>query len=223
MSTKYEEKMSQLQDSISKIIKELISANELNLTAYKNHSIKEYDEVKKDLKNIKDDTTSLDEEIVKVFTNFKLESKEFRVLVIYLKIINELLKISDNSRYYAKRMKDFLINESDIYYEDATIIKMQKTVIKSLNYLYKCISNTNCDVDNTYVKVLSEDSKIDDLYSVLEKNILNKVVHDRDISMEYVNIIGTLHKFERISERCVEIANLLCFAKDGKASEIYKS
>ena len=64
-------------------------------------------------------------------------------------------------------------------------------------------------------KVTVEDSKTDDLYSMVEKNILKLITKNIELSKDYFEVLSSLRKLEKISGRASSIANLLVFAEVG--------
>jgi len=66
-----------------------------------------------------------------------------------------------------------------------------------------------------------EESKNDDLFSILEKEIMTQIMGEQELSVEYVRVLGTLRKLERACDRSVNIANLLLYAARGGEMHIY--
>lgn len=216
MLPNYENKLNELKSAISDIINRIIIANEINMYAYDKRMLEKYDEVDLRLKNISNDANFIDNEVVKTIALFSPEAQELRELVVYLKITNELVKISDNTKKYSQNMKKCLISECDLLSVDYVIMQLHKTVIDSLTHINNCFSNLeSCDVQKTYTTILMEESKNDNAYSILEKTISVKLIDERELAVYYVKLVSTLHKLEKIVDRAVNIANLLVYAKDG--------
>jgi phosphate transport system protein len=70
-------------------------------------------------------------------------------------------------------------------------------------------------VEQKYQRVVVEESKTDDLYLMIEKNILKLITKNLDLSKEYFDILSSLRRLEKIADRSVSIASLLQFAKLG--------
>jgi phosphate transport system protein len=66
-----------------------------------------------------------------------------------------------------------------------------------------------------YRKVFIEESINDDLFSIIEKDMLALIMTNSEHSMEYINVLGTLKNLERIADRGVSIASLLVYAQKG--------
>jgi phosphate transport system protein len=70
--------------------------------------------------------------------------------------------------------------------------------------------------------VLVEESMNDDLFAVLEKEILNRIIDEKELSIEYVKVLGSLRKLERSCDRSVNIANLMMYAERGGDIKLFK-
>jgi phosphate transport system protein len=70
-------------------------------------------------------------------------------------------------------------------------------------------------VEEKYQRVIVEESKTDDLYLMIEKNILKLITQKLDLSKEYFDLLSSLRRLEKIADRSVSIASLLQFAKLG--------
>ena len=96
------------------------------------------------------------------------------------------------------------------------IIQLHKTTINALQYIAECLKNIDsCDADDVYRKVMVEESKNDDLFSIMEKELLNLIIDANEFAVEYVKVLGTLRKLERIGDRTVNIASLMVYAQKG--------
>jgi phosphate transport system protein len=66
-----------------------------------------------------------------------------------------------------------------------------------------------------------EESKSDDFFSLLEKEIMSLIIDSKELATEYVKVLGTLRKLERSCDRSVNIANLIIYAKKGGSIQQY--
>ncbi len=71
------------------------------------------------------------------------------------------------------------------------------------------------ETTNLYRKVCVEESKTDDLYSILEKNIMADLCKNIEKSAESIEILSTMRKLERMADRSVNITKLMLFARKG--------
>ena len=174
------------------------------------------------LKSIENDVNEIDNEIVKTFALFGAETHELRMLISYLKMTNELVKIAEGTKKYSRRMSEHCQSECDLVPFDNVIIQLHKSALNALQYIYECFENIEtCNVEENYRKVMVEESKNDDLFAILEKDIMTQIISETDLSVEYVKVLGTLRKLERVCDRAVNVANLLMFAQEGGELKVY--
>ncbi len=222
MLKRYENKITEIQEMITTLLEKIIVSNQLTLDAFIHDKSDEYDLVKSQLKTIQSDANAIDNEIVKTFALFGPEANELRMLVSYLKMTNEIVRIGDGVKKYARRMKEHCDSECHLTPLNNTIVQLHKSTINALQYLLQCFKEfTTCNIDEYYRKVMVEESKNDDLFAILEKEIMNLIIGEKELSIEYVKVLGTLRKLERSCDRSVNIANLMLYAKEGGSINVY--
>ncbi len=222
MLPKYEQKIKDIQNMIAELMGQVVEANQVTLDAYKTHDNTKYDSVKNILKSIDAEANAIDNEIVKTFALFGPEAQELRMLVAYLKLTNELLRIAEGSKKYARRMREHSEGECNLVPFDEIVIQLHTTSLNAIAYIEECFNKPGeCNVEDLYRKIMVEESKNDDLFSILEKEIMTQIMGEQELSVEYVRILGTLRKLERACDRAVNIANLLLYAAKGGEINIY--
>ncbi len=223
MLPRYENKITEIQEMITLLLEKIIVSNQLTLDAYIHNKGEEFDLIKSELKNIQSDANTIDDEIIKTFALFGPEANELRMLVSYLKMTNEIVRIGDGVKKYARRMKEHCNSECDLIPLNNTIVPLHKSTINALQYLLSCFKNfSTCNVNEYYRKVMVEESKNDDLFAILEKEIMTLIIGEKELSIEYVRVLGTLRKLERSCDRSVNIANLMLYAKEGGSIHAYQ-
>ena len=216
MLTKYDKKISDIREQISTLLSTITVANELSLEAFINNNESKFKDVQNALDKIGMRGDIIDNEIIKTFALFGPEAKELRFLVSYLKMTNEIIRIGEGVRKYARRMREHSISECALEALKPSIILLHKSTINALKYILECFEqDDDCNFENNYQKVLVEESMNDDLFSILEKEIFNQIIGEKELSIEYVKVLGSLRKLERFCDRAVTIANLMLYAKQG--------
>ncbi len=222
MLKRYENKITDIQEMITTLLEKIIVSNQLTLDAFIHHKSDEYDLVKSQLKTIQSDANAIDNEIIKTFALFGPEANELRMLVSYLKMTNEIVRIGDGVKKYARRMKEHCESDCHLTPLNNTIVQLHKSTINALQYLLQCFKAfSTCNIDEYYRKVMVEESKNDDLFAILEKEIMHLIIGEKELSIEYVKVLGTLRKLERSCDRSVNIANLMLYAKEGGSIKVY--
>lgn len=222
MLPRYENKLSEIRSMISALLSQIIHCSEETLSAFENNQNELYENARNYLKNLQRDANKIDNEIIKTFALFGPEADELRLLVAYLKMTNELDRVGDGMRKYAKRLEEHLSSGCDLSILTNTIIQLHKTTLNALHYIHTCMEAKElCDTEELYRKVMVEESKNDDLFSIMEKEILTLIITSGELSVEYVKVLGTLRKLERTGDRSVNIAALLLYAQKGGEMQIY--
>ena len=232
----YESKINEIQGMLNKLISEVLQAQYKALSAYETrgdskpkdsdtHTKRksdEFDEVKGILKTIQQEANAIDDEIVKTFALFGPEAQELRLLISYMKMTNEIIRIGEGTKKYAKRMKEHCESDCNLISLDSMVIKLHGSSIAALQFIADCFNNhEECDYENLYRSVMVEESKCDDLLSVLEKEILSRIIIEGELSIEYVKVLSTLRKLERASDHAVNIAKLMLYSKEGGSIQSY--
>lgn len=222
MLPRYESKITDIQTMLGKLISEVIEAHTTALNAYKERKLEEFDKVRTILKTIQQEANAIDNEIVKTFALFGPEAQELRLLISYLKMTNELIRIGEGAKKYARRMKEHCQSDCALNDLDDIIIKLHKSSINAMTFISVCFENhEDCDYEDIYRAVMVEESKGDDLHSILEKEILSRIIIEGDLSIEYVRVLGTIRKLERASDHAINIAKLMLYSKEGGAIQSY--
>ncbi|MBU4111067.1 PhoU family transcriptional regulator, partial [bacterium] len=172
MISKYDYKIDQVREQIAALLKNIVDASQLSLKAYEEKDTESLKTVQEMLGNVAVQGDVIDNEIIKTFALFGPEAKELRSLVAYLKMTNELVRIGDGIKKYARRMKEHLNSECDLTPLNSTIIQLHKSTVNALAYILECFTNLDtCNIEEYYAKIMVEESKNDDLFSILEKEI----------------------------------------------------
>jgi len=222
MLPRYESKINDIQSMLAKLISEVIEAHSTALDAYTNRDLDKFDNVRTILKTIQQEANAIDNEIVKTFALFGPEAQELRLLISYLKMTNELIRIGEGAKKYAKRMKEHCQSDCALEDLDDIIIKLHKSSIYALVFISECFNDHDtCDYSNIYRSVMVEESKSDDLHSILEKEILSRIIIEGELSIEYVKVLSTLRKLERAADHAINIAKLMLYSKEGGEIKSY--
>ena len=222
MLPRYESQINDIQEKLAQLISEVVEAHNTALQAYKDRNAEQFDSVKSILKSIQKEANFIDNEIVKTFALFGPEAQELRLLITYLKMTNELIRIGEGAKKYARRMKAHCESDCNLDSLSDIIIKLHSSSIAALQFIADCFNNhSDCDYEDLYRSVMVEESKCDDLHSILEKEILSRIIIEGELSIEYVKVLSTLRKLERASDHAINIAKLMLYSKEGGEIQSY--
>ncbi len=216
MSVKYNKQTEDIKAKMVSLLEDITNSSKISLDAYIAKDLGIFGDAQEKLKNIQARADLIDNEIIKTFALYGPEATELRTLVVYLKMTNEIVRIGEGIKKYARRMQEHSQSDCKLEELNGTIIQLHKSTINALDYILECFKNiNNCSVDDFFRKVMVEESKNDDFFSILEKDIMSIIIREKELATEYVRILGTLRKLERSCDRSVNIANLLLYAKNG--------
>ena len=214
MLPQYKEKLDNIKQSIYDLAKSLLEANTTLLDGMASCDKDKFENSRSYIRNISSKANNIDNEIVKTLALYSPEAKDLRVLVAYLKITNEIIRASSNTRNFIKGFK-VICSELDTQIIQEYAIPMQKATLNSIEYTLEIIKGDDEDENqDLYHKVLIAESKTDDLYEMIETNILSNEELKNDF--QKVNkILSSFRKSEKISDRFLSISALLLYAQLG--------
>jgi phosphate transport system protein len=212
-----------LQKELSNIAKTVLNSHTLALEGFSKKSDSIFESVALTLKGIEDAGNRIDNRIVKILALYGAESKELRFLIAGIKLTNELVSVGNDAKRYAKNTKELLYLE-DVNLDDYKeyITNMHKCTIKSIKYALFAIEHYYSDDSEDFFTLSKiEESKTDDLYSLLEKEILGNICKDVELSQKYIKILKSIRKLERSADRAVDICSLMHYVKYGGSIQSY--
>ncbi|MFZ9659181.1 MAG: PhoU domain-containing protein [Arcobacteraceae bacterium] len=215
MLLKYQEKLENTRAAVVEIVNCLISANQLILDALKDCDKEKFENAKLFIKNISNKTESIDREIITTLALHTPEARDLREMVAFLKITNELIRASGNTRAFIKGFKE-VCSQVDMSMINQYALPMQKSTVDSL----VCISqmfNVDCgdEAQECYNRALIAENKTDDLYEMLETDVLKGSSATEVEFVKYHSMLSALRKSEKVADRALSIASLLLYSKNG--------
>jgi phosphate transport system protein len=212
----YEIKLQSIKEEILNIGVDVIDSLELSLKALKDGNIDDLRNVDITEKKLLIKSNEIDNIIVTTLALYSPEAKDLRQLVSFLKITNELVRTGSNAKDFAKKFKKSYSEDLNTGTILEYAIPLLKSALLALQTSISIIDETNTKhIEEKYHRVIVEESKTDDLYLMIEKNILKLISKNLDLSKEYFDILSALRRLEKIADRAVSIANLLQFAQVG--------
>ena len=212
----YEIKLQNIKEEISKIGIDVVNSLELSLRALEDKKIDDLKNVEITEKKLLLRSNEIDNIIVTTLALYSPEAKDLRQLVSYLKITNELVRTGSNAKDFAKMFKKSYSDDLNTNMILEYAVPLLKSALLSLQTSISILDETNANhIEEKYHRVIVEESKTDDLYLMIEKNILKLISKNLDLSKEYFDILSALRRLEKIADRAVSISNLLHFAQVG--------
>ncbi len=212
----YETKREQIQNELLEIGNVVIESLNAALKALKDEDFKALKDAELSLKKLTISSNNIDNSIVTALALYQPEARDLRELVSYFKITNELVRAGGNTKGFIKIFRTSFSEDLNTKTILEYAVPLLKSTLLSLQTAISIIKeSTTNHIEEKYQRVVVEESKTDDLYSMIEKNILKLIAKNLDLSKEYFDILTSLRKLEKISDRSVSIAHLLLFAEKG--------
>jgi phosphate transport system protein len=222
MLQKYEERLLDIKKMLLNLGSEITMAGEKALAGMEALDATRFESARTLLKNIENQANAIDNEIVVALALFGPEAKDLRKMVAYLKITNDMVKIAENIRSFSKRMVSHLQSQAPLSVIHEYSVHLCKTSIHAVNLAISTIEIGEKEaLEDVYRKVKVEESKSDDLYAILEKNILSDIAKMIDHSADFIQLLSTMRKLERMADRSVSIVQLMIFARVGGVMKTY--
>jgi phosphate transport system protein len=216
MLPNHENKLIEIREMISTLLHDILLSSKQSLEAFEKNDRDIYASVRAKINTIKVITDNIDTKTIQTIALFGPEANELRDLIVYLKMTNEIDRVVDSIDKYCKRFSDHILEEYNLIPFKNTIVHLHKTTLTTLEYIYDFFMDIeHSNAHDLYRKVFIEESINDDLFSIIEKDMLALIVTNSEHSMEYINVLGTLKNLERIADRGVSIASLLVYAQKG--------
>jgi phosphate transport system protein len=212
----YETKLKSIKEEIQRIGFEVVESLEICQKALIEKKIENLKDVTITEKKLLVKSNEIDNIIVTTLALYSPEAKDLRQLVSYLKITNELVRTGANAKDFSKFFKRAYSDDLNTSMILEYTIPLLKSALLSLQTAISIIDETDSKhIEEKYQRVIVEESKTDDLYLMIEKNILKLITKNLDLSREYFDLLSSLRRLEKIADRAVSIANLLQFAQVG--------
>ena len=218
MLQRNKEKLQEVRDRATEVLGDLLISQKLTLQALEDCDEKSYSQTKAPLKGITRRVEEIDKLIIAIFARYSPEARDLREMVAFLKITYSLQRIATNEKNYIKNMN--ICNpeaDADIRNIIAESLAINKCTIRAIKYTIEMVNETE---DRDRLKELSskisvEASKTDDIYSMLEKDMLQNMNKEHMLKEEYVNLLKYIRKNLKIIDRLEDIAEKLIFARIG--------
>lgn len=218
MLSKNEEKLVEVREKTAEIFEDLTISQKLALQALENCDSKSFEQVKVPLKMINKKVEDIDNLILTIFALYTPEASDLREMVAFLKITSSLQRIATNEKNYMRNME--ICNpesNNDIKRLIKESLSINRCTIRALEYTIDMINETE---DMDVIKELSsklavEYSKTDDIYTMIEKDVLQMMHQKHELNEEFINLLKYIRKNLKIVDRLEDIASRLIFARIG--------
>jgi phosphate transport system protein len=207
--------VNEVQEKITTIGNDLVTANEIIGDAIISCDVEKFNDARGYIKNISSKVSDIDNLIIKILALYTPEARDLRQVVAYFKITNELSRACANTRSFIRGFTDICTDLEEQTINDYAI-PMQNSTIRAVKIAVSMINCVDSDeLRERYDEVLIEENKTDDLYSMIEKNLIQQADTKSGEFEKYHRMLRALRKSEKIAGRAISMANLLVYANVG--------
>lgn len=218
MLPQYHDARHAVRDTVIDLLKNLAETNQLALDAMKAKDTKALEDARLGLKEMALVTEKIDNDVVLIFAKFTPGARDLRELVSYLKVTSALNRIRNNINSYLKNMQGVLDennNDINLLIEDS--LRINKCTVDAFDYAIEMMNTFEDDdkIKKLASKIAVEYSKTEDIYSLLEKDMVQKMNDSEANAQEYFNLLKYFRKNLKIIDRLDSIAHRVIFARIG--------
>ena len=214
MISNFQTNLEEIKEKLVLIAQGLGEANRLILLALSDCDTQKFTDARSYIKNINAKTDDIDNLIIKVLALYTPEAKDLRRVIAYFKITNELSRACSNTRSFIRGFTD-VCQDVDVATINEYAVPMQNSTVLAISLTLSMIDCEDEDeIQEIYNDVLIEESKTEDLYEMVERNLTLAADGSNDFE-KFHKMLRALRKSGKIASRAIAIANLLVYAKLG--------
>ena len=217
MLSSYQERLRQVNSSMQELAATVEKAQRIAFEGFKESDIEKLDEAKEALKGCGLKANDIDNEVIKTLALYGPEATELREMVGYLKMTNELVNTCSTLKSYIKNNKSLIAGGFDLGKIKASLQTLHQSALNAITYMAEMIdiSQSEEELRNLYRSIKVEESKGDDLYSIVQKDLSDTLYHTDIDPLDFMTVLKLARKLERISDHATNVAKLLLFIKTG--------
>ncbi len=223
MLSNFEEKLEQINRMMRELAGMILKGEELCFEGFKSSDMQRLDEARDLVKGCRTLANEIDNEVIKTLALYGPEATQLREMVGYLKITNELVNSASSIRSYVKHNKALIASGFDIEELESSFIPLHKSALNATSHMVDMmdLSRSVEEIKALYRYIKVEESKGDDLYSIVQKDI-SEILCRIDVDpFDFITVLKLARKLEQISDHAINIARLLLFIKTGGEMESY--
>lgn len=218
MLVQYDEALCDIRTGVLNIVKDLALVNKESLSAIESRDGKRLSTVGMPLGQISQRAEKVDNDIVRLFAKYTPEARDLREMVSYLKITTALDRIRSNINNYLNSMQNVIEEENartEAIVEHSLCIN--RCTVKAFDATLEMLKTFD-DKDKVHdlaIRIEVEYEKTDDIYRLLEKEVLQYISTEPQQAEAYFNLLKQIRKNLKIIDRLESVAQRIIFARVG--------
>jgi len=210
----YEKKITLIEDEITEVFTRLIKASTIALAGLKEKDVSRFTEARESVGTIRETCDAIDSNIITTLALFSPEAKDLRKLVSYLKITAGLNKTASNIKSYNKNITKNFEDKAQYFATSNSIETLQQSAIKVLESSLKIVHEEDkTTLHDLYEQIQTEVERTETTYDIVEKELLSIDKISVEVFAQNSNILKTFRKLEKTTNRVMDIATALLYAK----------
>ena len=177
MLPNFEQKTNDIRKDIITMAEFVLSSFDEALQGIEDEDISHFKTAREgNLKHLTYMADSVDNNIIVALALYAPEAGELREMIAMLKATNELVRIADASKKFSKGMQEIIEAGVDISDIKQYIMELHTISIKSLKLVIDSFKSFSLDL---YRAIHIEEEKSDEIFGILQKEILSKTGSQR--------------------------------------------
>jgi len=218
MLPQYHEARHSVRDRVIELVEELAKTNEVALEAIRNRNADALEKARNELKEMAEITETIDNDIVVIFAKFTPGARDLREMVSYFKVTSALNRIRTYTNNYLKNMQMVLVEDCEnmIEFIDDSL-RINKCTLNAFEYTIEMLNTFDDDdkIKKLSAQISVESSKTEDIYSILEKEMVQHMSTKNESPENYFNLLKFFRKNLKVIDRLETIAQRVIFARMG--------
>ena len=218
MLPQYHDARHSVRNRVIELVEELEKTNKIALEAIRNRDADALEKARSELKEMAELTETIDNDIVVIFAKFTPGARDLREMVSYLKVTSALNRIRTYTNNYLKNMQMVLLEdcESMIEFIDDSL-RINKCTLNAFEYTIEMLNTFDDDdkIKKLSAQIAVESSKTEDIYSILEKEMVQHMSTKNESPENYFNLLKFFRKNLKVIDRLETIAQRVIFARMG--------
>jgi len=217
MLPNYEEERSAVGSTIRLQAETVLKAHHALFEGIQGEDAQKLDEARELLSGINAAAIRTDNDIIRLLARFAPEARELRTLVVYLKVVNNIVRVSDNIKSMSKHMRKILDQGANIAPLRPKLEKMHRCVLYAFELAIRHIDGDleRINYREIHDLVVQEEACSDHELKEVEGEIMKQGGYDDALRIEMIGALHLVRKMERTADRAVDIARLMCYAQEG--------
>ena len=214
----YVEARHEERDAVFDVMTDLSIANKLALQGLESLDINGLEQAKRQIDDIGERTENIDNDIVLIFARYTPEARDLRELISYLKMTTALNRVRANINNYIKNMQSIIAeNDTEINKVIKESLSINRCTPNAFDYTLQMLQcfDDNDKLQDLAARIEVEYSKTDDIYSLIEKEIIQKMGSSHTVAEEYFNLLKYIRKNLKIIDRLENCSGRIIFARMG--------